>query len=173
MFSLLLSGDSTVVAAQPARAQLPLLLTSISELSSVPVGLPTETDTALSITVVGGTSALTQLPLLLAFSTGTGSLALQVGQTSESDTALPITVIGASSAQSLSIGLVEEADAAFSVTPTTSGNVFIAVGITTETDTAFTVLYRRSFLSVVRPTLTLLVPHVDAINVVLVPVEVD
>lgn len=153
MLALLLSGDGTVAAPVTTRAQLPLLLAQATNLSTIPVGLAEETDTALPVAA------------LLA-----GAAVVQVGIAEETDTALAVT-ISQSGSLTVPVGIPEETDTALSITPTASGAVFVAVGFAEETDTAFSVAYRQSFLgvvSIVPLALTPVVPDESG----LIPVEV-
>lgn len=154
-FLLLSSGDGTVSDVVTTRAQLPLLLAQATNLTTVPIGQASETDTALPITVA------------LA-----GGAVIQVGQASETDTALPVIAVIPPNEIFVPVGLVEETDTALAVTVTTSGAAFIPIGVATETDEALPITFSRSFLSVTQNGSISITPTDDA-HISITPVEVE
>ena len=154
MFSLLLSGDGTVVAQTSTRAQLPLLLAQATNVTSATLGQATETDTALPMT------------LLLS-----GAAIVQVGIASETDSAFPVT-IDQPPDLIVPVGIVTETDTALAVTFVASGGVFVEIGLASETDEAFPITFHRTFILGHDDRDLSITPHVDA-DLILTPVEVE
>ncbi len=154
MFSILLSGDATVVVASDSRAQLPLLLSGVPNLTTTTIGIASEGDTALPI-----------------IATLSGAAVFQVGQASEDDTALPMVVV-TQAAFFVQVGQASEEDTALAIVAVGSGDAIVQVGQASETDTAFSITYEQTFLSSHLDSLAALTPAVDAV-LTLTPVVVE
>ena len=145
------AGTATRTVGQPSETDTALGVTVSLGNVNVVVGQASETDTALAVTpALGGNSvavgqALETDSAFAVTPAASGVGSLALGLASETDSCEPVAPILGSN-PTVDVGQAVETDSALSVVPTGAGNANQAVGQASQTDTALTISPRSGRL---------------------------